>query len=185
MPRSSSFEASTQHHSSRSSTSHTPTPTSPHVDSFASVSLPGLAHFGRWPESLRDLSKGGLSGHTGSVVDAQNAAIDKEGVNEKGYLSTDTGNEARRNVKTRKREGKKRRRKSEIYVGFPLLPAAGQNLNYPTDHSPYFVTYLSPDVRPEASTCYDDVWRPDTSSSSPDTEHCASPRDIVVVPVPP
>jgi len=149
------------------------------VDSFASVSLPGLAHFGRWPDSLRDLSKGGLSGHTS----AQNAATDKEGVDEKGYLSTDT--EARRDVKTRKREGKRRRRKAEIYVGFPFLPATGQKLNYSTDHSPYFVTYLSPDVRPEASACYDDVWRPDTSPSSPDTEHRASPRDIVVVPIPP
>lgn len=134
---------------------------------------------------MRDLSKGGLSGHTGSVMAAQNAATDREGVDEKGYLSTDTENEARRDVRTWKREGKKRRRKAEIYVGFPSLPAAGQKLSYPTDHSTYFVTYLSPDVRPEAGACYDDVWRPDTSPSSPDTEHRASPRDIVVVPIPP
>jgi hypothetical protein len=152
------------------------------VDSSASVSLPGLAHFGKWPECLRDLSKGG---HTDSLIGAQNAAIDKEVVDEKGYLSTDTENEARRDVKTRKREGKRRRRMAKIYVSFPFLPVVGLKLNYPTDHSPYFITYLSPDVRPEASACYDDVWRPDTSPSSPDTEHRASPRDIVVVPIPP
>lgn len=80
---------------------------------------------------MRDLSKGGLIGHTGSATSAQNAATDKEGVDEKGYLSTDTENEARRHVKTRKRVDKKRRRKAEIYVSFLFLSAAGMRSTIP------------------------------------------------------
>jgi hypothetical protein len=180
-PRSFSFEPSARHPSSPSSASHTPTHTSPHKSSFAPASLPGLSHFGRWSESLRNLSTGG---HTGSA-NTQNTATDKEGVDEKSYPSTDTDNEVRRDVRTRKREGKRRRRMTEIYVGFLFLLAAGHKLNYPTDHSPYFITYLSPHIRSEASTFNDDVRRPDTSPSSPDTEHRASPRYIAVVPIPP
>lgn len=57
----------------------------------------------------------------------QNAATDKEAADEKGYLSTDTENEARRDVKTRKREGKRRRRMAEIYVGFHSFLLQGRS----------------------------------------------------------
>ena len=151
------------------------------MNPFASVSSPRLGHFERWSESLRDLSKFGHIGPSGT----QNKVTDKEDLDEKAYLSTDTENGAKRDVRTRKREGKKRRRKAEIYVRFLFLRAARYKPNGPTDHSPYFVTYLSPDVHSQASASYDDVRRPDTPSSSPDTEHSACPRDLAVVPIPP
>ena len=151
------------------------------MNPFASVSSPRFGQFERWSESLRDLSK---FGHIGSPG-AQNEATDKEGLDEKGYLSTDTENGAKRDVRTRKREGKKRRRKAEIYVRFLFLRAARHKPNRPTDHSPYLVNLLSPDVHPEASASYDDVRRPDTSPSSSDTEHSACPRDLAVVSISP
>ncbi len=116
---------------------------------------------------------------------AQNGATDKEGFDEKAYLSTDTENGAKRGARTRRREGKKRRRKAEIYVRFVFLRAARHKPNRPTDHSPYFVTYLSPDVHSEASAGYDDVRRPDTPPPSSNTEYSACPRDLAVVPIPP
>ena len=175
------FEASVQHHSYPSSASQTPTHASPHVKPFDSVSSPRLGHFERWSENLRDLSKIGHIGSSG----AQNGATYKEGSDEKAYLSTDTENEAKRDVRTRRREGKRRRRKAEIYVRFVFLRAAWHRPNRPTDHSPYFVTYLSPDVHSEACAGYDDVRRPDTSPSSSDTGHRACPRYLAVVPIPP
>lgn len=63
---------------------------------------------------MRDLSKFGHIGSSG----AQNEATDKEGLYEKAYHSTDTENGAKRDVRTRRREGKRRRRKAEIYVRF-------------------------------------------------------------------
>ena len=127
-PQSLLFEASEQQHLSSSSASQTPNHTSPHVNSFASVSLPHLGHFERWSESLRDLSKNGWVGHTGSLR-AQDTANDKESFDEKAYLSTDTENEARRDARLRRRGDKKRRRKTEIYVSFLFLPAARHKLN--------------------------------------------------------
>jgi hypothetical protein len=125
-PQSLLFEASEQQHHLSSSASQTPNHTSPHINPFASV--PHFGHSERWSESLGDLSKNGWVGHTGSLR-AQNTANDKESLDEKAYLSTDTENEARRDARIRRRGDKKRRRKTEIYVSFPFLPAALHKLN--------------------------------------------------------
>jgi hypothetical protein len=67
-------------------------------------------------ENLRDLSKLHRIAHAG-----ENEATEGEGVDEKGYVSTDTETEARRDMSAWRRERKKRRRKAEIFVGFLFL----------------------------------------------------------------
>jgi hypothetical protein len=67
-------------------------------------------------ENLRDLSKLHWIHPAGSPPDAHHGATESEGVDEKGYHSTDTEAEAKRDVNTWRRDRKKRRRKAEIYV---------------------------------------------------------------------
>jgi hypothetical protein len=71
-------------------------------------------------ENLRDLSKLHCIRHAGSPPDVHHRATESEGVDEKGYHSTDTEAEAKRDVNTWRRERKKRRRKAEIYVRFSV-----------------------------------------------------------------
>ncbi|KAI0280636.1 hypothetical protein BGY98DRAFT_1088820 [Russula aff. rugulosa BPL654] len=104
--RSMLFEAGTQHHQSPTSSSQTNTPPNAHPD-----------HSARgWMENLRDLSKLHWYRHAGSPPDAHHDATESEGVHEKGYHSTDTEVEGKRDVNTWRRERKKRRRKAEIYI---------------------------------------------------------------------
>jgi hypothetical protein len=71
-------------------------------------------------ENLRDLSKLHWIHHADSPPDAHHGATENEGVDEKGYHSTDTDVEAKRDLNTWRRERKKRRRKAEIYVRFSV-----------------------------------------------------------------
>lgn len=74
---------------------------------------------------MRDLSKLPWIAHAGSLHSVENGATPEgEGVDEKGYVSTDTEAEAKRDVSTWRRERKKRRRKAEIFVGFLSLLTA-------------------------------------------------------------
>jgi hypothetical protein len=136
-------------------------------------------------ENLRDLSKLHWTAHAGSPQSAENGATEGESVDEKGYVSTDPEAEARRDMSARRRERKKRRHKAEIFVGFLFLLTTRHWLKCPLDYSPYFFSYLPADIYSEASSCHDDVRWSDAPSSSPDTEHSACPRDLVVMPVPP
>jgi hypothetical protein len=102
-PRSMLSEAGTQHyHSPTSSCSQTNTPPNAHPDSSAHGSPPHHVH------------------HAGSPADAHYGATESQGVDEKGYQSTDTEAEAKRDGNTWRRERKKRRRKAEIYVRFSV-----------------------------------------------------------------
>ncbi|KAH9971269.1 hypothetical protein BJV74DRAFT_889383 [Russula compacta] len=112
-PRSMLFEASTQPHSSTTSSSQTPPHTNPHLDP---VSSSHHGHRARWAESLRDLTKHSWIDHTGSSLGLHTVATDSEGFDEKGRLSTDTENEGKQDMSTWRRERKKRRRKAEIYI---------------------------------------------------------------------
>lgn len=115
------FEAGTQHHhSTTSSSSQTNTPPNAHPDSSAHGSPPHHVHHAGWMENLRDLSKLHCIRHAGSPPDVHHRATESEGVDEKGYHSTDTEAEAKRDVNTWRRERKKRRRKAEIYVRFSV-----------------------------------------------------------------
>lgn len=71
-------------------------------------------------ENLRDLSKLHWIHRAGSPPDTHHGATESEGVTEKGYNSTDTEAEVKRDVNTWRRERKKRRRKAEIYVRFSV-----------------------------------------------------------------
>jgi hypothetical protein len=116
-PRSILSEAGTQHrHSTTSSSSQTNTPPNAHPDSSAHGSPPHHVHHAGWMENLRDLSKLHWIHPAGSPPDAHHGATESEGVDEKGYHSTDTEAEAKRDVNTWRRDRKKRRRKAEIYV---------------------------------------------------------------------
>ena len=120
------FEASTQPHlSTTSSSSQTPPHTNPHVEPVSSLHH---GHRARWAESLRDLTKHSWISHTGSSLGLHTAATDREGFDEKGHISTDTENEGKQDMRTWRRERKKRRRKAEIYVSFLYLPAACHRL---------------------------------------------------------
>jgi hypothetical protein len=113
-------------------------------------------------------------------------ATDSARFNEKGYWSTDTENDGRRGATTWRREKKKRRRrKAEIYVSFSFVSMGQHWFNSYLDHSTYIISDFQADVHFEASSCHDDVWRPDTSSSVTDTEHGTRPRDLAILPVPP
>lgn len=116
-PRSMLFEVGTQHHrSTTSSSSPTNTPPNAHPDSSARGSpLHHVRNVG-WVENLRDLSKLHWIHRASSPPDAHHGATESESVQEKGYHSTDTEAEAKRDVNTWRREKKKRRRKAEIYV---------------------------------------------------------------------
>lgn len=116
-PRSILSEAGTQHrHSTTSSSSQTNTPPNAHPDSSAHGSPPHHVHHAGWMENLRDLSKLHWIHPAGSPPDAHHGATESEGVDEKGYHSTDTEAEAKRDVNTWRRDRKKRRRKAEIYI---------------------------------------------------------------------
>lgn len=103
-PRSILFEAGTQHHhhSTTSSSSQANTPPNAHPDCSAPGSPPHHVY------------------HSGSSTDAHHGATESEGVDEKGYHSTDTEAEGKRDGNTWRRERKKRRRKAEIYVRFSV-----------------------------------------------------------------
>ena len=75
-------------------------------------------------ENLRDLSKLHRIAHAGSLQSVENGTTEGGGVDEKGYVSTDTETDAKRDVSARRRERKKRRRKAEIFVGFLFLLTA-------------------------------------------------------------
>ncbi|KAI9461872.1 hypothetical protein F5148DRAFT_1276653 [Russula earlei] len=115
-PRSMLSEAGSQHQSASSSPSQTPTHPNLHFDAVPSesASLPPHGHHTTWAENWRDLSKRGIN-HARHSPDAH-MATNSEGLDEKGYLTTDTENEARRDLRTWRRERKKRRRKAEIYI---------------------------------------------------------------------
>ena len=120
-PRSMLFEAGThQHHSTTSSSSQTDTPPNVHPDSSAHGLPPHHVHHAGWMENLRDLSKLRWNHPAGSLPDTHHRATASEGVDEKGYHSTDTEAEAKRDVNTGRRDRKKRRRKAEIYVRFSV-----------------------------------------------------------------
>lgn len=87
-------------------------------------------------ENLRDISKLHWSHHAGSPSDAHHDATESEGAHEKGYHSTDTEAEEKRDVNAWRRERKKRRRKAEIYVRSvvpshytPLTRGSGRSLD--------------------------------------------------------
>lgn len=112
-------EASTQYRqSTTASSSQTNTPPNAHADSSARGSPPHHVHHAGWKENLRDLSKLHWINRAGSPPIAHHDATESEGVHEKGYNSTDTEVEAKRDVNPWKRERRKRRRKAEIYVKF-------------------------------------------------------------------
>ena len=111
------FESGTQHHQTTTLSPQTATSPKSRVDSSTPGSPSPHVHHTRWMESLRDLSKLHWIAHAGSHQGAESAAIESEGVDEKGYVSTDTEPEARRDVSNWRRERKRRRRKAEIYVG--------------------------------------------------------------------
>jgi len=110
------FESSSQRQSA--STSQTPTHTTPQDPS----PPPAHTHHSKWTEGLYDLFQRGWIGHPGHSPGVENTASHSDGFDEKGYLSTSTENEARRDVSSWRRERKKRRRKAEIYVSFLYLP---------------------------------------------------------------
>jgi hypothetical protein len=112
-PRSMLSEPGTQHHSTTASSS-----SNSHVDSSAHGSPSPHVHHASWMENLPKLH---WPAHAGAPHGAENAATESERVDEKGYVSTDTEAEAKRDVSTWKRERKKRRRKAEIYVRFSAL----------------------------------------------------------------
>lgn len=115
------FEAGTQnHHSTTSSSSQTNTPPNAQPDFSAPGLPPQYVHHAGWMENLRDLSKLHRIRHAGSPPNAHHGATESEGVDEKGYHSTDTEAEAKRDLNTWRRERKKRRRKAEIYVRFSV-----------------------------------------------------------------
>jgi hypothetical protein len=114
------FEGSTdmQRHSITSSPSQTPAHIGPHAPLFASDSKASCERFATGTEDLHDLPKHGWISDQGAFLGTPNTAIDSAWFNEKGYWSTDTENNGRRDATTWRREKKRRRRKAEIYVSF-------------------------------------------------------------------
>ena len=118
-PRSMLSEAVTQNHqSTTSSSSKTNTPPNAQPDFSTRDSPPQYVHHAGWMENLRDLSKLHRIRLAGSPSDAHHGATESEGVDEKGYHSTETEADAKRDLNSWRRERKKRRHKAEIYVRF-------------------------------------------------------------------
>ncbi|KAI0295613.1 hypothetical protein B0F90DRAFT_1811458 [Multifurca ochricompacta] len=97
----------------------------PHADLVSSESSPGPGHFAKWTETLRDLPKRGWISHPGISPSAPRVSTDSEGFDEKEPFTVDTETYARREATNWKRDKKKRRRKTEIYVTRAMMMFGG------------------------------------------------------------